>query len=211
MLASEDQVLIEHDRRYHALVLLATFASLRWGEVTALRRSDLDLETRTVRVREQLIELDDGEMVLAPPKSRAGKRAIGFPAMIVPELTNHLDSYVDAESGAFVFLGAKGGFLRGSNFRRGANWTQALADMGLSGLHFHDLRHTGNTLAAQSGASLADLKARMGHDSDRAALIYQHATRDADRKIADALDTRIKAERPDNGENGAAGVLVPVA
>jgi hypothetical protein len=35
----------------------------------------------------------------------------------------------------------------------------------------------------------------MGHDSDRAALIYQHATRDADRKIADALSARVEAER----------------
>lgn len=67
--------------------------------------------------------------------------------------------------------------------------------MGVKGLHFHDLRHTGNRLAAQSGASLADLKARMGNDSDRAALIYQHATRDADRKIADALSARVEAER----------------
>jgi hypothetical protein len=47
---------------------------------------------------------------------------------------------------------------------------------------------------------------------DRAALIYQHATRHADRKIADALDTRIKAERPgDDDDDGAAGALVPVA
>lgn len=90
-------------------------------------------------------------------------------------------------------------FSAGGNFRRASNWRQALAEMGLPGLHFHDLRHTGNTLAAQSGASLADLKARMGHDSDRAALIYQHATRDADRRIAEALDARIKAERPGGG------------
>jgi integrase len=95
------------------------------------------------------------------------------------------------------------------NFRREANWSRALAELGLSGLHFHDLRHTGNTLAAQSGASLADLKARMGHDSDRAALIYQHATRDADRKIADALDARIKAERPgDDEDDGTVGALI---
>jgi hypothetical protein len=70
------------------------------------------------------------------------------------------------------------------------------------------LRHTGNTLAAQSGASLADLKARMGHDSDRAALIYQHATRDADQKIADALSVRVEAERR-NDDDGLAGALVP--
>ncbi|GAA3001127.1 tyrosine-type recombinase/integrase [Streptosporangium longisporum] len=99
------------------------------------------------------------------------------------------------EPDAFVFLGKRGGFLRGNNFRREARWADALKEMGVKGLHFHDLRHTGNTLAAQSGASLADLKARMGHDSDRAALIYQHATRDADQKIADALSARVEDER----------------
>ncbi|GLY87925.1 hypothetical protein [Actinoallomurus iriomotensis] len=114
MLAAEDQVLIEHDRRYRALVLLATFESLRWGEMTALRRADIDLDARTVRVREQLIELDDGQMILAPPRSRAGKRTIGFPSVIIPELREHLDAYVDATPDAFVFLGTKGGFLRGA-------------------------------------------------------------------------------------------------
>jgi len=45
------------------------------------------------------------------------------------------------------------------------------------GLHFHDLRHTGNHLAAASGASLKDLMAWMGHDSERAAIIYQRESR----------------------------------
>lgn len=63
------------------------------------------------------------------------------------------------------------------------------------GLHFHDLRHTGNALAARTGASTRDLMARMGHDSSQAALIYQHATSEADRAIAAALDAAVKAER----------------
>ncbi|MEV7801947.1 tyrosine-type recombinase/integrase [Microbispora sp. NPDC088329] len=183
------------DRRFRALILLSTFASLRWGEVIALRRSDIDLKARTVRVREQLIELDGGDMVLAPPKSRAGRRTVSIPSAIVPALVDHLDQFTGTGEDAFVFLGKRGAFLRGGNFRREAKWAEALKEMGVKGLHFHDLRHTGNTLAAQSGASLADLKARMGHDSDRAALIYQHATRDADRKIADALSARVEAER----------------
>jgi integrase len=53
------------------------------------------------------------------------------------------------------------------------------------------LRHTGNTLAAQSGASLRDLMTRMGHDSPAAALIYQHSSRVADEAIAAALDARL--------------------
>lgn len=183
------------DQRFKALILLATFASLRWGEVIALRRDRVDLQARTVEIREQLLELDHGEMCLGPLKSRAGRRTVSIPAAIVPVLSEHLDTYVGAASDAFVFLGKRGGFLRGSNFRREAKWAEALKEMGLQGVHFHDLRHTGNTLAAQSGASLADLKARMGHDSDRAALIYQHATRHADQRIADALDARVRRER----------------
>jgi hypothetical protein len=54
-------------------------------------------------------------------------------------------------------------------------------------LHFHDLRHTGGNLAAATGASLKELMARLGHSSTRAALIYQHATRDHDQAIAEAL------------------------
>jgi hypothetical protein len=61
----------------------------------------------------------------------------------------------------------------------------------LPNLHLHDLRHTGNTLAAQSGASLRDLMTRMGHDSPAAALIYQHSSRVADEAIAAALDARL--------------------
>jgi integrase len=77
----------------------------------------------------------------------------------------------------------------------------SVAQAGLTGFHFHDLRHTGNTLAAGTGASLADLMARMGHGSARAALIYQHATKQRDATIADALSVSIDLER-DRARNG---------
>ena len=78
--------------------------------------------------------------------------------------------------------------------------------MGLPGLHFHDLRHTGNHIAAQahSGAGLRDLMARMGHDSERAAMIYQHRARGADKRITDAIDTHVQAERATNDDLSAA-------
>jgi hypothetical protein len=61
--------------------------------------------------------------------------------------------------------------------------------------HKHDLRHAGSHLAAGSGAALRDLMARMGHDSERAALICQHDARGADRRITDAIDVHVPAER----------------
>ena len=73
-------------------------------------------------------------------------------------------------------------------------WRTAVEAAGVAGLHFHDLRHTGNTLAAE-GASLRELMARMGHSSTRAALIYQHASRDRERAIAAAVSARVEAAR----------------
>jgi integrase len=182
------------DHRYRALVLLATFASLRWGEAIALQRSDIDQPAATVRIRRQYVELRHGH-VLGPPKSRAGVRTIAIPQAIMPVLAEHLDSYVGPDGTALVFTGALGGLLRRGNFRRDSGWSAAAIGIGMPGLHFHDLRHTGNTLAAQAGASLADLKARMGHDSARAAMIYQHATSQADHKIAAALTEQIQVAR----------------
>jgi hypothetical protein len=61
-----------------------------------------------------------------------------------------------------------------------------------------------------SGAALKDLMARMGHDSERAALIYQHEARGADKRITDAIDTRVQVEQANDDDDGAAGGLLPV-
>jgi integrase len=81
----------------------------------------------------------------------------------------------------------------------------------MTGFHFHDFRHIGNQFAAQSGAALRDLMARMGHDSERAAMIYQHEARGADRLITNAIDAHVQGEQgKDNGdEDGSAGIPVP--
>lgn len=198
------------DRRFRALVLLATFASLRWGEVSALRRSDLDLEAATVRVRAAFVERSTGELVLGPPKSKAGRRVVGIPQAIIPALREHLNTYVGNEPGALLFPGAKGGPLRRSGFNTRTRWVDVVRDVGMPGLHFHDLRHTGNMLAAETGAGLKDLMARMGHDNVRAAMIYQHAVRGADKAITDAIDRHI-GRADDEDDEGSAGVLAPVS
>lgn len=70
-----------------------------------------------------------------------------------------------------------------------------VTNLGLKGLHFHDLRHAGNTWAARAGTSTRDLMARMGHDDMRAALIYQHATSEADQAIANRLSGLVTEHR----------------
>jgi len=89
-MANDGRADCTHDRRFRALVLLAAFASLRWGEAVALKRSDLDLHAPSVRIRATLVERSTGELLLGPPKSRAGRRIVGIPAVIIPDLQLHL-------------------------------------------------------------------------------------------------------------------------
>ncbi|HTU03905.1 MAG TPA: hypothetical protein VMG58_18870 [Candidatus Sulfotelmatobacter sp.] len=66
------------------------------------------------------------------------------------------------------------------------------------------------TLSGHGGAGLKDLMTRMGHDSERAALIYQHEARGADKRITDAIDSHVQAERgKGDDDDGEAGALVP--
>lgn len=180
--------------RYRCLVLLATFADMRWGELAGLRRGSIDLASCEIRITETLAQLDKGGLRSGTPKSRAGKRTVAFPEEIVPEISWHLDRFAEPGERGFVFVGPKGGKLRRSNFHKSV-WTTARRSVGMPELHFHDLRHTGGTLSAATGATLKELMARLGHSSVRAAMIYQHATRDRDQAIAKALSTFVREVR----------------
>ena len=200
-MAGEGRADFTQDGRFRAMVLLTTFASLRWGEVAALTRADLDLKARTVRVRATYVRRDSGPLLLGPPKSRAGRRIVGIPAAIVPDLENHLAKYVKPEPGALVFTGIMGVPIRRQNFNKLTGWPHAVEAIGVPGLHFHDLRHTHNQFAANSGAGLRDLMTRMGHDSERAAMIYQHEARGADKAITEAIDKHVDEQKREGDEN----------
>jgi integrase len=181
------------DPRYRALILLAVFCSPRWGELAALRRGHIDSSAGVLRVEASVAELIDGSLVTGPPKSAAGRRLVSIPAAILPDVTTHLDRYSLPSNDSLVFTGPKNAPLRRSNFTR--TWTQVTTTTGLTGFHFHDLRHTGNALAAATGASLRELMDRMGHSTTRAALIYQHGSVQRDRLIAAGISEQATAER----------------
>ncbi|MDQ7904834.1 tyrosine-type recombinase/integrase [Phytohabitans sp. ZYX-F-186] len=183
-------------RRYRLLVLLATFAQLRFGELVALRRRGIDLAKMELRVRQATAELEDGTQLDDDPKSQAGKRPIALPHGLRADIEIHLSRYAQPGPDGRLFVGPQGGVPRRRNFNR--VWHKALRDAGIPAdmdLHLHDLRHTGSTWSAQSGATLREVMKRIGHSSTRAAMIYQHATRDRDRAIATALDALIEESR----------------
>ena len=94
--------------RYRALVLLATFADLRWGELAGLRRENIDLAACEVRVVETLAEPDQGSLRPETPKSRAGRRTVAFPAELVPELRWHLEQFRGAGGARLCLRRAEG-------------------------------------------------------------------------------------------------------
>ncbi|WP_433687621.1 tyrosine-type recombinase/integrase [Micromonospora carbonacea] len=181
--------------RYRALVLVTTFGCLRWGEVSALQRQDVDTTAGTIRIRQAYTEQRGVGLVLGPPKSRAGRRTVTLPPAVVEVVRDHLAAEVDDTPDAFVFTTESGRPIWRGNLNKIIAWKASVTRIGQPNLHFHDLRHTGNTLAARTGASTRDLMARMGHDSPQAALIYQHATAEADRAIAQALHEAVRADR----------------
>ncbi|HXY43217.1 MAG TPA: tyrosine-type recombinase/integrase [Acidimicrobiales bacterium] len=171
--------------RWRAMVLLAYWCSLRLGELRGLRRRDVDLLHSWVQVREQVVDVG-GRLLLGPPKTEAGRRRVAIPPHLRADLEHHLATFVDPDADAFLFTGHHGAApLPSVTWRRA--WAEARRATDSTHLHFHDLRHAGNTLAAATGASTRELMARMGHASPRAALIYQHATSDRDQAIAAAL------------------------
>ncbi|WP_031075543.1 tyrosine-type recombinase/integrase [Streptomyces sp. NRRL WC-3742] len=175
--------------RWRAMVLLAAFTTLRPEELAELRRKDIDLLASTVRVRLAAPELNTGRRALGDTKSEAGKRVVTIPAAVLPDVRLHLELFAEKGDEGLLFVGEKGAPFRRTTF--GRIWRKARAKAGMPGFRFYDLRHTGNNLAAATGASLKELMARMGHASVRAALIYQHATSERDKKIADGMDTAI--------------------
>jgi hypothetical protein len=112
------------------------------GPVVVGQAADVDLDEGTVRVRRSASEVD-GQVVIGPPKSAAGRRTVAIPASIVPAVQAHLAAYAEAGARGRVFVGEKGATMRRGNFQQMS--AKALKAAGPPrGFHFHDLRHTRN-------------------------------------------------------------------
>lgn len=180
-----NQLSVEVPEHYAALVQLLAWASLRVGEAAALQRQDLDLNparpTVTVRERAYLVE---GRIDIDVPKSSKSTRTVALPAHLVPMLLEHLDTYAEDGPTALVFRSATGKNIQG-NYSQPIS--RALNRIGRKDVRVHDLRHTGNTLAAMSGAGLPELMRRMGHSTTAAASVYLHTQDDHGREVADRM------------------------
>ena len=177
--------------RWRALILVAAFCGLRFGELAALRRTRVDLLHTTIEVRESVAELPGGVRLVGRPKSQAGMRTVHIPPAIVGDLEVHLSKYAENSRDGLLFVGPKGGPIRSANF--GAQVFRPARDrVGLVDVHFHDLRGTAATLAARAGGTTRELMARLGHATPDAALRYQRATAARDKDLAKRLSEELE-------------------
>ena len=171
--------------RLRLLVILGAWCALRYGELAELRRRDIDLERGVVAISRAVVRVGGADLV-GSPKSQAGVRDVAIPPHLIPVIRSHLNTHVSLGPDALLFP------------RRGTNqhlihtevtkiFMTAREAAGRPDLRLHDLRHTGAVLAAQTGATLAELMARLGHSTPGAALRYQHAAAGRDAQIAARL------------------------
>lgn len=178
--------------RYRLMVQLATWCALRFGELTELRREDVDTKEGVLRIKRAVV-LVDGKFIVKTPKTKAGVRRVSIPLALLPMVRGHLLQHTAPGPDGLLFPAREdpAKHLRQSSLAR--VYYPARAKAGRPDLRFHDLRHTGAVLAAQSGATLAELMSRLGHTTPQAALRYQHAAEGRDALIASRLSALIEA------------------
>lgn len=167
--------------RWRTSVLLMGWCGLRRGELFELRRGDVDLDAGTIAVS-RAVTYRDGEFRVDTPKTTAGVRTVVVPPHIRPALKTHLSRHTGRHNDALLFSTADGGHVGEWDYRKVFN--PARAKIGKPELRVHDLRHAGAVLAAQSGATVAELMHRIGHTTPSMALKYQHVAAGRDAEIA---------------------------
>jgi integrase len=199
--------------RHKSLILLLAATGLRWGEATALRHDDFDLEKGTLRVTRAWKSAKSRGWYIGPPKTQRSRRTVSLPADLIPQLEPLLD-----RSRPYVFLNRTGGPIRQQNFyeavwnparrlanglpaydgtrkgkvriadRTGGVWDrEPAADPIGKSPRIHDLRHTHASWLMNAGVPLPIVQARLGHESINTTIsVYSHLSPDFHRVGAEA-------------------------
>ena len=181
--------------RMDALLLVALTTGMREGELVALRWSDVDLEKGMLQVRHSLTWVSGLGYVENEPKSKAGRRKIMLPSVVVEALKEHQvrQEQARAKKGdrwkehGLVFSNTCGSF-----FNPGRVWflfKKLLKKAGVPDVRFHDLRHGAATVLLAAGVDLKVVSALLGHSSVAiTADIYAHVLPEMQQEAVKKMD-----------------------
>ena len=155
-----EQLAIAMEPRYRAMVLVMAWATLRIGEATGLRRSDINLDAGTIRIENNAVQVL-GRPIEGPPKTKAGRRSMTLPSSVFDDLRDHLE----LQPGSKYVFGPSGERPLLADDWRTRPWRRAVLAAGLNPLRPHDLKHTGVALLALAGVDPSEIARRAGHSS----------------------------------------------
>jgi len=188
--------------RLRLFVVLAAFAGMREGEIFELRRSDIEASSGSISVTRKIEKDADPSApdacpncgrVIGPPKTAKGTRVVHLPPAFLALLRAHLLAHTAPGASGLLFPGERKDHMSARYLLD--RYDVARSAAGRPDLTIHGLRHSALTLAGQHGATNAELQARAGHASVAAMAIYQHATADRDRMLADKLGDTVTASK----------------
>ncbi len=180
--------------RLRLFIVLAAFVGLREGELLELRRSDVGGLTGRIDVARKVDKDADHSApgacpgcgrTISAPKSRNGVRTVHVPPPFLSMMQAHLLEHTAPGPTGLLFPGDRTDHMSVRYLMD--RYRPARAKAGRPDLTIRHLRHTALTLAGQHGATAAELQARAGHASQAAMAIYQHATLDRDKELAERI------------------------
>lgn len=181
-------------------IYLGAYCALRPGEVLGLRRRDVDAREHLLSIRETASAVHAGSRRIGPVKTASSVRTVHYPSELQQMVLDHLQDFAAPGASGHLFPSPRTADEPLSYSGYSYSFEHAVKSSGLEDVKPHDLRHTGATLAAGTGATTRELMARLGHTSPDVAMRYQHAVRERDRSIADALGAVLQTERHDRSD-----------
>jgi integrase len=180
-------------QQLRAMVLVAAWTGVRWGELIELRRRDIDDICETITVARAVTHRGRGCTVSTPKSGKA--RSANVPPHIRADLKEHLQMYVGDGPDALVFPALSYGcHFNDSVFAK--HLAPVLKSIGKEGARIHDFRHTAGTMASRAGGSLREVMGHLGHSTTAAAMRYQHIIDGRGRELAESMSKL--AEKPSN-------------
>ena len=177
----------------YELLLLELSTGLRRGEICALQWNDLNLRTGELRIERQVHRVR-GELVISPPKTKAGNRSIILPVP-VPVL-NVLKTYKKTTASRWMFPSPVNEASPRDPAAVRARLQVILERAECKKVRFHDLRHVFSTTCLEHGMDIKTLSTIIGHVSSSTTLnVYAHITDEMRRTAAISIEQGIgKAE-----------------
>jgi integrase len=182
--------------RFYVPAMIALFAGMRISEVLALRWNRVDLDAGIIQVREALEQTVAHGVRFKAPKSKAGKRDITLPDILIEVLREYrkatLESRMQLGAGrlpddALLFSDVEGNPL--SPNRTSSRFGEFADAVGMPEITFHALRHTHASQLIASGVDIVTISKRLGHAKPDITLkVYAHRFKDSDGKAAAAIN-----------------------